>query len=86
MCIDVKSGARLQLVASAPRLFYQPNQSLTRKKMTGTNKAGKKLRVLISRSFNREIPEAVIKKPPIMVNSVTSGPLKKEAERNLAIR
>ena len=56
------------------------------KKMIGTNKEGKKFKVLTSRIFNNARPEQAIKNPPTMEISATSGPVKKLADKNLATR
>ncbi|ADX70944.1 Hypothetical cytosolic protein [Lactobacillus helveticus H10] len=56
------------------------------KKMIGISSDGKKFSVLTSRIFNRTNPEQVIKKPPTMEISVTSGSVKKLADKNLATR
>lgn len=56
------------------------------KKIIGTNNDGKKFSVLTSRIFNKAKPEQAIKKPPTMEISVTNGPVKKLADRNLATK
>ncbi len=56
------------------------------KKMIGISSDGKKFSVLTSRIFNRTNPEQAIKKPPTMEIYVTSGPVKKLADKNLATR
>ena len=56
------------------------------KKIIGTNNDGKKFSVLTSRIFSKAKPEQAIKKPPTMEISVTNGPVKKLADKNLATR
>ena len=56
------------------------------KKIIGTSSDGKKFSVLTSRIFNKAKPEQAIKKPPTIEISVTSGPVKKLADRNLATK
>ena len=55
------------------------------KKMIGIIKDGKKFSAFKSLIFNKAKPVHAIKKPPTIEISVISGPLKKLADKNLAM-